>query len=81
MIFRRKSADLMTAISDAGDTVEIRKDGELWRLTVLEVETGLPMLTYSSTRQHLCCQEACRFFGVGPFTEAALYVNAAPRHR
>jgi hypothetical protein len=52
------------------DKIEIRKVGRDWRLTVLEEQTGLPLHTFNAPKQYLCCQEACRYFGVGAYASA-----------
>jgi hypothetical protein len=65
--FKRIERGYIRAYSPAQDTVEIRQEGRAWTLTVLETETGVAMHTFKASRAYLCCQEACRFFGVGAY--------------
>lgn len=69
MRFIRRGAGHVTATSKAGDLIEIRKVGKDWKLTIFEEMTFLPMLTHTADRQFKCCQEACRYFGVGAYAD------------
>lgn len=69
MKFAQKEAGLMTATSKAGDRIEIRRVGVAWKLSVFEASTGAVMHTHEAKRMYLCCQEACRYFGVGAFAD------------
>jgi hypothetical protein len=67
MRFTQVANGYIRAYSHAGDRVEVRKTGSLWTLTVSEAETWRVMHTATAPKAYLCCQEACRFFGVGAY--------------
>jgi hypothetical protein len=69
--FTQRGKGLMTGwLRKTDDKIEIRRVGRVWQLKILEDLTQTAIHTFEARKQYLCCQEACRYFGVGAFAPA-----------